>query len=143
MKILVYISIQLTSKSNLAGSVHSFVLITQVLESLVDLYLIFSSLLSSLILLVVQADQVFPSDVESIQVVNCILCTVNVFIYNEAGAFCFRYVTFSDLTDIAVLSEDIVELIRGNFVRQVTNENNAVNLRWKPRVSFNFGIHYV
>ena len=83
---------------------------------MIDLDLILPSLLTCLVLLVIQADQIFVGDIETIQMINCVFGTVNVLINHKCSALRFRGVAFADLSDVAILTKDVVEFVSSDFV---------------------------
>ena len=74
--------------------------------------------------------------------VNCIFGTEDVFVDDEAGTFRLTSVSFTHLSDGSILAENVVKLISRDLVRQVSDEDYAIDFGWKARVGFDFGIHF-
>lgn len=103
----------------------------QVAEALVDLGLIFAAFLAGFVLLVVQTDQVLACHVEAIKVFDCVFGAENVLVNNESGAFGLWIASFANLSDFAIFTEDVVELVSTDLVGEVADEEDAVDLGWK------------
>jgi hypothetical protein len=77
---------------------------------------------------VVKRNKIPATNIESIEVFNCILGVVDIFIYNESGAFFIAFGAFADLSDRAKAIEDLVELLVSDFVGEVADEDDFVDL---------------
>ena len=95
----------------------------QLIKVLFDLLILFPlgidlllSLIGYLCFLVIQADQIFASNVEAIQMIYCIFGIIDVFIDNECSVSCLWDVPSAYLTDGSVLAKDVVKLLGGDFL---------------------------
>ena len=123
-------------------SASSLVLILEVLEPLVYFLLVLSTLLPSLVLLVVEADEVLASHIEAVKVIDGVLGTENVIVDHEARPLCLRRIAFAHLADRAILAKDVVELIRRDLEWQVPDEDDLVHLGWQTHIRLNLCVHF-
>jgi hypothetical protein len=65
---------------------------------------------------VVEGDEVSASDVEAVEVLDCVFGVVDVFVDDEGSAFFISFRAFADLSYWAESGEDLVELLIGDFV---------------------------
>jgi hypothetical protein len=77
---------------------------------------------------VVKGDEVSTSNVEAVEVFNCVFSIINIFVNDEGRSFFISLAAFTDLPDWAESSENLVKLLVSNLVWQVPHEYYLVDL---------------
>ena len=77
---------------------------------------------------VVKGDEVPTSNVEAVEVFNCVFSIVNILVNDEGRAFFISLVAFADLPYWAESGKNLVKLLVSNLVWQVPHEYYLVNL---------------
>ena len=93
------------------------ILVLDVLQTLIDLKLILTSLLTSLILLEIETDEILACHIKTIQMINCIFGTVYVFIDNKSSPLGLGCVALPDLAYAPILPKYVIEFVRSDLVR--------------------------
>ena len=120
----------------------SLIFVLEILQSLIDFLLVFAPFLARLVLLIIKANEVFAGHVEPVQVVHCLLGLVDVIVDDEAGALGLAGVALADLANRAKLAKNVVEFVRADLERQVSHEDDPVDLRWQPLIRLYLRVHF-
>jgi len=81
--------------------------------------------------LMIENDEVSVLEVETIELVACLLGVYDIFVDNEGGALCVVGDTLADLTDGTEFAKELKEFVGADVVVEVLDEKRAVHFRGK------------
>lgn len=97
-------------------------------------FLLCVHLLECPVCIIVQNDKVSVAHVESRQVITSIFGIKDVFIDYIGCSSRFWSVSNSDLPNGPVFPKNIIHLLRGDFIRQIPDVEDPIDLWWQPDV---------
>jgi len=90
---------------------------------------------------IVKGDQVSASNVEAVEVLDCLFGVKNVLVHNEGSALFVSVFSLPYLLDRSEPPEHIVHLLSGNLVREIPHKDDFVDLRGQPDGFFVTAVH--